>query len=203
MPNLKLGNTQAIIKECANAGLYRNQAAYVLATAYWETGRTMKPVKEAYWLSEEWRKKNLRYYPWYGRGYVQLTWETNYRRASRELGIDFVGDKSRALQAVPAAKILVTGMKEGWFTRKRLDQYITLKKSDFRNARRIVNGMDKASTIASLAKQYDKQLRNTDYAKRAEGWTPATTTPDKPKIVNPSEGFLSKLINMLTRMFQK
>src|SRR4029079_15992876 len=55
--------------------------AYMLATAFQETNQTMQPVREAYWLSEEWRRRNLRYYPFYGWGYVQLTWEANYRRA--------------------------------------------------------------------------------------------------------------------------
>ena len=41
--------------------------AYMLATTFHETARTMLPVREAYWLSEDWRKQHLRYWPWYGR----------------------------------------------------------------------------------------------------------------------------------------
>jgi hypothetical protein len=34
--------------------------AYMLATTYHETNMTMQPVREAYWLSEEWcRRKRL------------------------------------------------------------------------------------------------------------------------------------------------
>ena len=73
--DLTLGHTVLIISSCMRYGLLRNQAAYVLATAYWETARTMEPVREAFWMSEEWRRANLRYFPWYGRGFVQLTWE--------------------------------------------------------------------------------------------------------------------------------
>ena len=58
--NMNLGFTHLIVEECRKFGCLRNQAAYILATAYWETARTMHPVVEAYWLSEEWRKKNLR-----------------------------------------------------------------------------------------------------------------------------------------------
>jgi hypothetical protein len=48
--------------------------AYVLATTQWETAQTFKPVREAFWKDEEWRRVNLaRYYPYYGRGFVQLT----------------------------------------------------------------------------------------------------------------------------------
>ena len=46
----------------------REQVAYLLATAFHETAQTMQPVREAFWLSEDWRRANLRYYPYYGRG---------------------------------------------------------------------------------------------------------------------------------------
>lgn len=42
------------------------------------------PVREAYWMTEEWREANFtRYYPWYGRGPIQCTWKTNYDVYSR------------------------------------------------------------------------------------------------------------------------
>lgn len=40
------GNTQLIIKEAEKRGVLRNQLAYILATAYHETGGKMKPVAE-------------------------------------------------------------------------------------------------------------------------------------------------------------
>jgi hypothetical protein len=33
------------------------------------------------------RRTNLRYYPFYGSGYVQFIWKANYERADRELEI--------------------------------------------------------------------------------------------------------------------
>ncbi|MCK9378318.1 MAG: TIGR02594 family protein, partial [Syntrophobacterales bacterium] len=84
----------AIKAECQRQGLdLPTQSAYVLATTEWETGHTFKPVREAYWHDEEWRRRNLsRYYPYYGRGYVQLTWEDNYRKYAEILSIDLVND---------------------------------------------------------------------------------------------------------------
>ncbi len=161
--DLNLGYTNAILKYALEKKLLRNELAYVLATAYWETGRTMKPVKEAYWLSEDWRKKNLRYYPWYGRGFVQLTWEANYKKAGDKLGVDLIKNKDLALDPDIAAKILVDGMIDGWFTGKKLSDYITLKKSDFIEARRIINGVDKKNEIAEIAKQYDADLKRVGY----------------------------------------
>jgi putative chitinase len=166
--NLNLGYTQELIKAAKEKGLLRNQLAYLLATAYHETAHTMKPVAEGYWIknAEAWRKKNLRYYPWYGRGYVQLTWEANYKRASEELGVDLIKNKDLAMDPTIAAKIAVEGMVEGWFVPgQKLSKYITLQKSDYVGARRIINGTDKAKLIAGYAVQYDADLGKLGYGK--------------------------------------
>jgi hypothetical protein len=42
-------------------------------------------------------------------------------------------------------------MKLGTFTGKTLDDYIAGSARDFRNARRIINGTDKAAAIAAYA----------------------------------------------------
>lgn len=161
--SMKLGFTQKLIDSCKEHSLLRNQAAYVLATAYHETAHTMKPVVEAYWLSEAWRKKNLRYYPWHGRGFVQITWETNYKKAGEELNLDLTTNPDVVLDPDISADIAVLGMKYGWFTKKKLSDYITLQNSDFRNARKIINAMDKADLIAGYAKDYDNQLKKLGY----------------------------------------
>lgn len=161
--NLNLGDTQLIIKEAKARGVLRNQLAYILATAFHETAHTMKPVEEAFWLSDAWRKKNLRYYPWHGRGHVQLTWDYNYKRAEEKLGIPFTKDPKLAMVSENSVKVLVLGMIEGWFTGKKLSDYITLQKSDFVLARYIINGKDKRDLIAGYAKQYDLDLKKIGY----------------------------------------
>jgi putative chitinase len=162
--NLNLGDTQLIIKEAKARGVLRNQLAYILATAYHETAHTMKPVQEAFWLSEAWRKKNLRYYPWHGRGYVQLTWDYNYKKAEEKLRVPFTKDPTLAMVPEYAAKILVLGMIEGWFVSgHKLDRYITLQKSDFVGARRMINGTDKKDLIAGIARDYDASLKKIGY----------------------------------------
>lgn len=192
--NLDLGDTRLIIAECKKRGLLRNQAAYVLATAYWETARTVKPVVEAYWLSESWRKANLRYYPWHGRGYVQLTWQENYRKAGAKIGVNLLKDPSLALRPEVAAPILVQGMLDGWFTPKKLSDYITLNRSDYLNARRIVNGMDKASEIASLARQYEADLKVIGYG--------VTAPLDHVPAVRPPS-FLAGILNLINQIFRR
>lgn len=151
----KEGVLAAIAWECKSQGIGSlEQIAYVQATADWETNHTMKPVKEAYWLSEQWRKDNLRYYPYYGRGYVQLTWESNYKKYADILGYDIVKDPDRVMNENVALFILVHGFKHGTFTGKRLGDYVNDIMVDFINARRCINGTDRAVEIATQAEEF-------------------------------------------------
>ena len=151
---------EAVLNELDCYDLSTQEKAYMLATAYHETKYTMQPVREAYWLSETWRKNNLRYYPHYGRGYVQLTWPFNYERADRELGLNgaLVANLDLAMQPDIAAKIMIYGMREGWFTNKKLADYIKNGKADYIGARRIINGTDAARLIAGYAEIFEKAL---------------------------------------------
>jgi len=144
-----------IREECIVQGVVNeSQICYVLATAEWETNHTMYPVKEAYWVSESWRKRHLRYYPYFGRGFVQITWKENYEKFGKILGIDLAIHPDLALFPKYAAFILVYGMKHGTFTGKKLDDYTSKFDFDFVGARHIINGKDKAHTIASIAKEF-------------------------------------------------
>lgn len=148
--------------------------AYILATAFHETAHTMRPVREAYWLSESWRRENLRYYPWYGRGYVQLTWEANYKKAGEKLGVDMTTNPDVALDPTIAAKVLIIGMREGWFTGKSLSDYITSTVVNFREARRIVNWTDKAQLIAGYAQSFRSALEAAGADTKEPAPTPAS-----------------------------
>jgi hypothetical protein len=124
----------------------------------------MQPVKEAYWLPELWRKNNLRYYPWYGRGYVQCTWEKNYQKADEALGLNgaLLAHPDLALEPHNAAVICVKGMEEGWFTTRKLGDYLPLSGragfDAYKEARRIINGTDKAEKIAKEAQAFEAAL---------------------------------------------
>ena len=160
MPDLDLGHTRLVIAEAEAAGLTRPQTAYVLATAYWETNRTMQPVEEAYYLgprAEAYRRR-LRYYPWHGRGFVQLTWERNYIRAGAALGVDLISNPDRAMDPTISARVLVIGSRDGWFTGRKLSHYMAADGADFVAARRIINGTDCAAQIAAIAEDYLEAL---------------------------------------------
>ncbi len=151
----KEGTIEAIKWECAGQEIgLKPQIAYVVATVEWETARTFQPVREAFWLSEDWRKENLVYFPYYGRGYVQLTWEKNYKKYSEILGIDMVTNPDLAMEENVALFILIHGFKTGSFTGRKITDYIDASKTDFVNARRCINGTDHDEDIAKIAEKY-------------------------------------------------
>ena len=153
------GVVDAIRWECNQHNLpLKTQHAYVIATTQWETDHTFKPVREAFRLSEDWRRRNLRYYPYYGRGYVQLTWKTNYDRYSKILGVNFVNNPDLVMEPNVSLFILCHGFKHGTFTGRKLEDYVNSAKTDFINARRVINGTDKAREIAQLTQQWLNQL---------------------------------------------
>jgi hypothetical protein len=102
---------------------------------------------------------------------VQLTWEENYQKQEEKMRgnadvLDMYGipwqvheDWNLALVASTSAIITVGGMLDGDFTGVGLPDYITADKTDYENARRIVNGTDKADTIAGYARKYETALR--------------------------------------------
>lgn len=155
--------------------------AYELATTFHETDATMEPIREYG------RGKGKRYgkpgrnggqIP-YGRGLVQLTWDENYERADRELAMGgrLVKNYDLALQPSIAARILHRGMTEGWFTGKRLRDYFNTASNDAENARRIINGTDKAKLIAS----YHKAFRDALEAADSKTPQPADVAPELAK----------------------
>lgn len=146
----------AIIKEGNNQGMTKPQIAYTLATVEHETNNTFKPVIEAYWLSEEWRKNNLRYYPFFGRGFVQITWYENYLKYEKILDLQLTKNPSLVLKSNVSLFILIHGMIHGTFTGLSINDFINSQKTDFYNARKVINGLDKAKRIKILASIYLK-----------------------------------------------
>jgi hypothetical protein len=103
-------------------------------------------------------------HPWYGRGFVQLTWEANYKHADEALGLNgaLIANPDTAMQPDIAAKILTKGMEEGWFTRRGLKDYLPLSGragfDAYKEARRIINGTDKFEIIAKEAQVFEAAL---------------------------------------------
>ena len=170
----QVDNINLIIEYCNKHSLEYNQAAYVLATAWHETNQTMLPIKEyggyKYLSKYDTGKlaKDLGNTPeadgdgqkYAGRGHVMITGASNYKRIGSKIGVDLFNDPDLALVSDNSVKILVMGMKEGWFTGKKLSHYITRTTKDYKNARRIINGVDKAQKISNEATIFEKALRS-------------------------------------------
>jgi putative chitinase len=93
-----------------------------------------------------------------GRDYCQTTGKSNYERAGRFAGVDLVKEPELISQPHIACHTIVVGMRDGWFTSRKLSHYITGAKRDFVGARRIINGTDKAQLIAGYAAKFYKGL---------------------------------------------
>lgn len=136
-------------------GYDKRYIAYVLATAYWETGRTMQPIEEiGHGNGRPYGKPDVNGQTYFGRGFVQLTWKANYQAvtdACKKFGHnwDFVNHPELCLQLEPAAWVCKWGMLNGSFTGKKLSDYFGAT-SDPINARRIINGTDQADKIAGF-----------------------------------------------------
>jgi predicted chitinase len=87
---------------------------------------------------------------YYGRGYVQLIWKTNYAKTAALTGVDLVNHPELALEPKIAALIMFEGMKGGLFTGIGLGRYFSVTADDPVNARRVINGSDRAEEIATI-----------------------------------------------------
>lgn len=162
--------------------------AYMLATTHHETAATMQPVRETLAASDAeavarleraWRGGRLPtvttpYWrfdangqTWLGRGFVQLTHKINYERMSAVTGIDLVAAPERAMELSVATTILMTGMREGSFTGRRLAQHFASGEADWVGARRIINGLDRAEKIAATGRAFDAAIRAAALSGRA------------------------------------
>ncbi|MCJ2039854.1 hypothetical protein MKK55_13035 [Methylobacterium sp. J-059] len=180
--------------------------AYGLGTCPVETGWTMQPIKE---------KGGTAYYTrmydiagdrpakarelgntkpgdgalFCGRGLLQLTGRSNYRRATSRLrevgyllpGQDLEATPDLAMHPDVASAILFLGMREGWFTGARLAQYFGPGRADWTGARRIINGQDRAAEIGQHAQGFQAALIKAGHRPGAV----AGSVPTPPVIVTP------------------
>ena len=175
-------NINLIVETCEKYNLSYPQSAYVLASIAWETAHTFKAIAE--YGKGKGRKYGTLYtnskgqkygiagsggntylysdYPhlYYGRGHIQNTWLDNYKYIKQRTGVDVVNNPDLLLDDKLSVEITVLALKEGWYTGKKLGDYINNTKKDYVGARRCVNGTDKAKEIANYAVVFEKALRS-------------------------------------------
>lgn len=200
--------------------------AYVLATPTHETGKTMQPLKETgnakvpnppdslvkarltkAWKAGRlpWVKKDYWSDGWFGRGFVQLTHEENYRKLGLVIGVDLVSSPDKAMIPEVAAEVLVVGMVNGMFTGKKLADYAD---GDFLHMRQIINGMESAEKVEAFAKLYLPAAKLAQSLTEARKTVPATPVPPKPTFP-PTEadkgrgGLLAALVSFILSLLPK
>lgn len=157
---------------------------YNLGTSFHETAGTMQPITDrgsrAYFDKYEPGTRLGKVlgntalgdaYLFRGEGHVQNTGRANALKATRginelfRLGIDLVAHPEQRGDPFISAISLFLGNKEGWWTGKDLLDYIDgIPESEaedlreFVQARRVVNGTDKAEKIAGHAMEFYKAL---------------------------------------------
>jgi len=190
MSQPQVNGIEAILDEADRRKTPQTWLAYMLATPYLETGATMQPIKEnlnysaqgllrtfpkyftpdqanAYARNPQ-RIANRAYanrmgngdeasgdgWRYRGRGLVQITGKINYAK----FGIADTPDD--ALIDAVAVRIMFDGMEHGTFTGKKLSDYFHGTTADWVEARRIINGQDRAKDIASYANIFYKAIRD-------------------------------------------
>lgn len=175
---------ESILDKCLELKLDNRYIAYILATAYHETGRKMEAVTENLNYSAQGLLKTFPKYfdkttaqryarndraianrvyanrngngnessgdgwKYRGRGKAQITFFNNYKAFGIENNPDF------ALDSEMSTRIIIEGMLKGIFTTKKLSDYFNDKSTEWVNARKIINGMDRADEIAVYAKKF-------------------------------------------------
>lgn len=165
----QVAGTEAILDACQRHGIDDgHHVANILAQCYHETAGAMQPIKETVMRHHKdrnpsdatviarldrafangqlpWVRTPYWRDGWFGRGFIQLTHKANYTRMGQRLGVDLVGNPSRAMDLATSADIAVVGMSEGMFTGRKLADYRfpqALHSPAQQNPRRIVNGAD-------------------------------------------------------------
>lgn len=98
----------------------------------------------------------------YGRGYVQLTWWSNYAASGVAIGrgLELLLDPELVKSPEIAYALMSHGMRtgQGFANGHRLAQYFSGTLTNYVGARRMVNGQDHAADIAAIATRFEANL---------------------------------------------
>ena len=132
-----------------------SEYAYILATVKHETAETYLPIREyGKGAGRSYGRPKANGNVYYGRGYVQITWDYNYKKLGKILNVPLYEKPDLALVPEIAYNILEYGMFYGYFTGKRLNDYVNENESNYYSARKVINGLDKAELIKGYAEKF-------------------------------------------------
>jgi hypothetical protein len=148
--------------------------AYALGTTHHETDAKIQPIHEyggANYFKQKYEGRadlgnnqagdGVRFH---GRGYVQLTGRRNYTLMGTKFGVDLISSNQaadRALNPQLAADIMFHGMEKGVFTGVGFAKFFSPTVENWVNARKIINGLDKANLVADYARRYYAAISHT------------------------------------------
>jgi putative chitinase len=144
----------------------------------------------------EWGRKNLGNtqpgdgWKYRGGGLPQDTGRRNYRLAGLE------NTPEKILDLKTSVSVMFEAMITGRYTGKRLDDF-----TDYLSMRRVVNGTDKAETIAGYAESFERVLRSTKWGICAQPARVVPTPTPKPVqevVEDAARGGVSSTTNIAT-----
>jgi putative chitinase len=159
-------------------------AAYILATIRFESGGSWRPDAERgtpdSFLARYGPATRLGArlgnkvpddaYRYRGRGFLFVTGRGNYARYGVLLGMEdqLVQNPDLLLEPAVAYRVTAQGMEKGWFTGRKLSDFITGDAVDYVNARRTVKGLDHALDLSQAAVKLEQILAaSLEHAKSA------------------------------------
>jgi hypothetical protein len=156
-------NWPRLFEQLGHCGLIdRSLAVGMIGTVAIESASTFRPVREAYYLGEpepaESYRKKLRYYPYYGRGFIQNTWEDSYRELGPKIAALWGAGSNPAFDLIANPDNLLdpdtSAAAAAIFFRDKPGLVAAGKRGDWAEVRRLVyGGADPQGTarIATIA----------------------------------------------------
>jgi hypothetical protein len=143
--------------------------AYILATIWHETDKTMQPIEEygkgkgkkygaRVWYSG--KRYNDILHIFFGRGHTQNTWRDIYLKLTlaNKKGWDFVNKPDLLLEMEPSIWATFHGMITGLYTGRSLRMHFNTTTNDPTGARKIINVTDKAILIRDYHFKFLKSI---------------------------------------------
>ena len=177
--------------------------AYTLATAWHECRLDLSIREGGRGHGKEYGVAKSNGQTYYGRGASQLTWQANYQKFSRLLGVDLVKNPDLALVPTTSAAILIIGSRDGLFRAgQTLARYFNERVDDARGARDIING-DVSKNGGLIAGYHRTFLACLEAALLPAGSPmpvgPVTTTPLSPPAITTKPGLGARLVGLLMK----
>ena len=147
--------------------------ASIFGNIYHETDTTFMPIEEYGKGKLKPYGKKIKYSKaiyttpdkiYYGRGFTQNTWYEIYETLTKEAtkqghNWNFLNNPELLLEVEQSAWATIVAMTKGLYTGKKLSNYFNTATCDFKNARRIINGLDKAELVEQYSIKFYKALQ--------------------------------------------